>query len=164
MNVIAGESSFMGCKLVSCRPRREEDFSDIFVDTECYTNSKDFMNPEITLFRYCSINSEPNSKAEGRGCRESGVQSEQPVLWPCIIFFPVSRVVNTNQALMICSFVMWEKEGEILLTSGGSSWRKVNQPSKGAVCISKRNSLASARGAPSAFVADRRQLENFAVG
>ena len=68
MNVFMGESSFIGCRLV---PWQAEEGRGLLgyprgtSDTECYTRSKDFTNPEITLLKHCSINPKPNSEAEG---------------------------------------------------------------------------------------------------
>lgn len=57
MNVIMGQSSFMGWRLV---PWQAGEGSMLLgyprgtSDAESYTRSKDFTNPEITLLKYCS--------------------------------------------------------------------------------------------------------------
>jgi len=68
---IMSETSFMGCRLFS---RQTEEGRGVLrcacgtSNVECYTCSKNFINPEITLLKYSSINSKTSSEAEG--CRE----------------------------------------------------------------------------------------------
>lgn len=67
-----------------------------------------------------------------------GQGSEHPVLNPHKYFFLVSGVVNYKETLMMCSFVIREKESDIPLTSGDKSpWGRMNQPYKCSVCIPK---------------------------
>lgn len=97
------------------RWRREEGFLDILVAP----------SPKITLLREGDA---------GTGVWASCPKSPQ-------IFLPCVWGGELQSKLMICSFVIREKESDIPLTSGDESpWGRMNQPYKRSVCIPKWNS------------------------